>query len=330
MYRNVLNRIWRRSSKLPVILMYHRVASVQHDPWGLAVDPERFDAQMDWLASERRVLHMHEFVDRLQAGDLPNDSAAITFDDGYVDNFTDALPAVRRHGLCATVFVVGEAIGRSDGFWWDELASLILQSRSKVASSVTIDGLKISLDWPAVVDGPRPNQSWRAWEEPSQAREASYIAAWQVLRKASSEVRLEGMRDLRMLLGSVDMERHRAMTVRELRELTAGTAFSLGGHTMTHPALRAVADDTLQKEIAGSLTVCRGWSRSERFGFAYPYGDLDERVKREVLAGGFDWACTTRSAFVDHRMFDLFALPRVAVGDWLPDRLAAFLQTNDS
>jgi peptidoglycan/xylan/chitin deacetylase (PgdA/CDA1 family) len=329
-YRALLNPLARRTRKLPVILMYHRVACLQYDPWGLAVDPERFDTQMHWLASERLVLPLHDFVDRLRAGNLPDNSAAITFDDGYVDNFKNALPAIRRHGLCATVFVVGGAIGRSDGFWWDELAGLILESRSKLDASVTIGNHTISLNWPARADCPGPDPSWRAWQTPSQAREAAYVAAWQALRNASSEARLEGMRGLRMLLPPVDMVRHRAMSICELHELTTGAAFTLGGHTMSHSALSALADDTLRKELADSLAVCRGMSPSEPVGFAYPYGDLDDRVYGEVRASGFAWACTTRSDFVDCRKFDLFALPRLAVGDWEPQQLAAFLQTDEN
>jgi len=140
-YRTFFNRRARLASQFPVILMYHRVARLQYDPWDLAVDPKRFDAQMAWLASERLVLPLHNFVDRLRAGELPNDSAAITFDDGYLDNLTNALPRLHRYGLSATLFFVGEAIGSSNGFWWDELARLILGSPAKLEASLTVGQL---------------------------------------------------------------------------------------------------------------------------------------------------------------------------------------------
>ena len=259
-YRTIFSPFARRTPKLPVIFMYHRVARLQYDPWGLAVDPERFDAQMHWLASERLVLPLHDFVERLGAGDLPNDSAAITFDDGYVDNLNNALPAIWRHGLCATVFVVGGAIGRSEGFWWDELVGLILGSRSKLDASVTIGNQTILLKWPAGSNRPGEGPLWRAWMRPSHAREMAYVTAWQALRNASSEARLKGMRELRMLLPPVDMERDRAMNVRELRELTTGATFTLGGHTMTHAALPTLANDRLREELADSLAACRSVS----------------------------------------------------------------------
>jgi hypothetical protein len=87
---------------------------------------------------------------------------------------------------------------------------------------------------------------------------------------------------------------------------------------MTHSPLRALANDTLREELADSLPVCHGMCPSELIGFAYPYGDLDDRVYGEVRASGCAWACTTRSNFVDCRKFYLLALSRLAVGDWQP------------
>lgn len=324
-YRTFFNRRARLASQVPVILMYHRVARLQYDPWDLAVDPKRFDAQMAWLASERLVLPLHDFVDRLRAGELPNDSAAITFDDGYLDNLTNALPRLHRYGLSATLFFVGEAIGSSNGFWWDELARLILGSPAKLEASLTVGSTTISLSWPAEAEFPAPNQFWRAWEKPSRAREAAYVAAWQAFRNASNEARLEALRELRKLLPPAAMEGDRAMNAGELTALTAGGSFTVGGHTMTHPTLPGLANPELRAELAESLAVCRALSPSERFGFAYPYGDLDKRVRDEVQVSGFAWACTTRSSFVDRRSFDPFALPRLAVGDWEPEQLAASL-----
>jgi hypothetical protein len=67
----------------PVILMYHRVAVVQHDPWRLAVDPERFEEQIAYLKHHRTPMSMDELVHRLRSKTLPANAVAVTFDDGY-------------------------------------------------------------------------------------------------------------------------------------------------------------------------------------------------------------------------------------------------------
>lgn len=103
--------------RVPLVLMYHRVASVSHDPHALAVSPGRFAWQMAWLNRRRlRGVAVAELVDAMRAG-TADGLVGITFDDAYAD-LIDPVPAVlRRYGFSATVFVVS---GRLGGFNdWD-------------------------------------------------------------------------------------------------------------------------------------------------------------------------------------------------------------------
>ena len=97
------------------ILLYHSVAD-DCDPrfaeW--AVSPELFAAQMQHLAdSGYTALTVRELVYRVFARRLapPDRTVVITFDDGFEDFYTDAWPALERHGLSATVFVTSGAVG---------------------------------------------------------------------------------------------------------------------------------------------------------------------------------------------------------------------------
>ena len=97
--------------RIPLVLMYHRVADVAVDPNSLAVPPRRFTAQMAWL--KRRGLRgvaVRELVAALRSG-TGRGLVGITFDDGYAD-LVEAVPGVlRRFGFTATVFVVSGRIG---------------------------------------------------------------------------------------------------------------------------------------------------------------------------------------------------------------------------
>src|SRR5262249_22514658 len=99
--RALVDRIRRRTrgaTARPVILMYHRIASPAIDPWGLAVTPHHFEEHLDVLRS-RTVLSVADLVDRLERGALPDDAAAITFDDGYFDNLRAAKPRLAAAGM---------------------------------------------------------------------------------------------------------------------------------------------------------------------------------------------------------------------------------------
>jgi len=63
---------------------------------------------------------LRELVSKLERGDRLNRELAITFDDGYRDNFENATPVLERLGLPATFFIVTQWIGSSVVPWWDQ------------------------------------------------------------------------------------------------------------------------------------------------------------------------------------------------------------------
>jgi peptidoglycan/xylan/chitin deacetylase (PgdA/CDA1 family) len=97
------------------VLMYHSVEPHRWDPYRVTVRPERFEAQLRWL--RRRGLRGTSMRELLRAGD-PRGLVGLTFDDGYADFVTHALPILARYGFSATVFVIAGALGGTNT--WDE------------------------------------------------------------------------------------------------------------------------------------------------------------------------------------------------------------------
>jgi peptidoglycan/xylan/chitin deacetylase (PgdA/CDA1 family) len=97
--------------RVPLVLMYHRVGEVTHDPHSLAVSPPRFRQQMTWL--KRRGLRgvaIGQLVDAM-CSRTDKGLVGITFDDGYAD-LVDWVPTVlHEHGFTATAFVVTHRLG---------------------------------------------------------------------------------------------------------------------------------------------------------------------------------------------------------------------------
>ncbi len=92
----------RRPAELVPILCYHSVQVLDRSH---CVAPDRFEVQIAYLKANFRLLRLGELVDELQAGRLRGPVAAVTFDDGYEDNYTQAFPILARHGCPATIFL---------------------------------------------------------------------------------------------------------------------------------------------------------------------------------------------------------------------------------
>lgn len=107
------------------VLMYHRVASPRSDPFGQAVEPERFMEQLDALRDRFHVWSLDELIEGLHGGDYPDETIAVTFDDGYADTLETAYPIAAALEIPLHVFVTAGPVSAADGvFWWDELAAL--------------------------------------------------------------------------------------------------------------------------------------------------------------------------------------------------------------
>ncbi len=113
-------RLLRRGG---TILCYHNV--VPDGAAGESATPTlhmplgRFEAQVRWLARHYEIVRLGELMERVARGEQLLNVAALTFDDGYVGSFQHAVPLLTRLGIPATMFVVAEAPGCWDSFWWD-------------------------------------------------------------------------------------------------------------------------------------------------------------------------------------------------------------------
>ncbi len=94
----------------PRVLVYHSVDDIDSP---ISVSPAMFRAQMRYLARRGyRTWTASRFVEALTRRErLPHRVVVLTFDDGYLNNVTRALPILEEHGQCATVFMVT----RNDG-----------------------------------------------------------------------------------------------------------------------------------------------------------------------------------------------------------------------
>lgn len=97
-------------AKAVPVLMYHHVSP---NPGLVTVSPQNFELQMQALAEKGySTLTADQFLGFLQGhNDVPARSVLITFDDGYLDNYVYAFPAMQRLGLHGVIFAVTGWIG---------------------------------------------------------------------------------------------------------------------------------------------------------------------------------------------------------------------------
>ncbi|MDO8561311.1 MAG: polysaccharide deacetylase family protein [bacterium] len=95
------------------ILMYHSVSDRPDYFW--AVPRSDFASQMKYLSDAKKpVIALAELVRRVRSGESLGGSVALSFDDGYRDNYTNAFPVLKKYGFPATIFVTTDCMGKFD------------------------------------------------------------------------------------------------------------------------------------------------------------------------------------------------------------------------
>jgi len=310
--RTRISRLLRIRRPKPVILMYHRVATGEMDPWELAVAPAIFKKQMRDLASLRRVLSLTEFACRHRRGNLPPDSAAITFDDGYACNALVAAPLLEALDLPATFFLVTAMLGRPEEFWSDALERVVFDPKAGGAATISAAGREVHVDLGACPEEVRNTPPWRAMVEPPRTpRQHAYLRLYHALKPMSFGLQYQAIHSLASQVGSrrEPQTSHRPMTIEEASLLSQRRGLDIAGHTQTHISLPLWERDVQLKEIEESRRVCEALACRPCTSFAYPYGDTSDLTVECAAQAGLNCAVSAYPRAVaptDHPL----ALPR--------------------
>jgi len=291
------------------ILIYHRVVPEPDPLLPDLVSAREFDWQLAVLGRWFTVLPLREAAARLRSGTLPVRSACVTFDDGYADNATVALPILRRHGVPATFFVATAFI---DGgrMWNDSVIETIRAARGD-----TLDARCAGLDTLGISTiGLR-----------RQAIE-KLLAALKYLPLEERQRRIEELAANTPCSLPADL----MMTSQQVRHLRASD-MEIGAHTVTHPILAQVDPERADSEIRDSKHRLEAITGNPVTLFAYPNGIPVRDYRREhvdmVERLGFEAAVCTAPG-VAHAASHPFQLPRFTPWDRTPARFVLRLFHN--
>jgi peptidoglycan/xylan/chitin deacetylase (PgdA/CDA1 family) len=281
---------WRKPGSL-VVLMYHRVlpkdspARKTEQP-GMYVSPETLDLHLTELKRRFELVHLDEWLCRAREGlPLPKLACAITFDDGWRDNYEFALPVLAKHNAPATIFLVSSYVGTAQRFWPNRLRSLL----DKALAS------------PGSIDFPEPLMSII---EPMlvQAKQRGVLLEDDVDRaiqgaKGLAEERIRSLVEAAGKSCGDSTEATEILSRSEIAEMAATGLVRFGSHTMTHLRLGGrIPPQELEQEIAGSRSRLLDMLGQEIDLFCYPNGEISpealDSVRRHYLG-----AVTTRGGW---------------------------------
>lgn len=330
MFSRIINRLKKIRQQKAIILMYHQVCERRNDPWELAVHPDNFHAQLEYLKKNFNVVSTSDLADGISSRKLKR-SVAITFDDGFRDNYTNAAPLLDFHELPATFYMATSAMKQEYVYWWDALQDVIFHSEvlpEKLDIKINQTPVQFSFHSDRILSSKLINQI-RAWNYnltiPNE-RVALYMLLWYNIKPLTYSEQSRVLADIRAWAGHDHFisQQGVTMSVREMQTLGDNPLFTIGAHTVHHAMLSQQNRTDQAFEVKESKHQLEKWLGKTVDGFAYPYGNYNEVTQSILKEAGFSYAVSTEPKAVTTED-DPYALPRIQVKNWCVYEFAAKL-----
>ncbi|MGE5498036.1 MAG: polysaccharide deacetylase family protein, partial [Syntrophothermus sp.] len=299
------------------VLLYHRIANDPLDTQLLTVTPENFDEHLKVLKNNFNIVPLSSLIRSVKEKSIEPRTIAITFDDGYLDNYTYALPLLEKQRVPATIFVTAGMVGSQEEFWWDALERILFVNNN-LPQRLNLSSDKETYDLSLV----SPTDKFKAYE-----------IIHSILKNQSVSERSELINAL-LNWGGLSKEgrqSHRIMNQEELKKISVSPYIEIGSHTVSHQKLSSLGYNEQYQELSNSRTLLESIINKPVTTLSYPFGslgDINNDTIRATINAGYIAGIANYPAPVNDSA-NLFAVPRWLVRNWNADNFVRWIGSAD-
>ncbi|WP_137284654.1 polysaccharide deacetylase family protein [Halorussus salinisoli] len=279
----------RREMKEPTVVMFHGVsecASRDWGPWQYTVTPDQLDERLARLCKHHKIVSLDELSAWLAGrGSIPEDALVVTFDDGYRDFLTEAVPILERYKVPATVYVSTSLLGADPPF--EQRLGEALLAMDTI--DVTFDGSRIDRSLDSLDD---------------------VVSVYEMLRGATKYARTEHREALLSRLDTSGASTEEMLTPTAVSDLADHPLVTVGSHGHEHVPFGMLSGDEIAENVETSVERLASLLGRRPRHFSFPYGSHDRAAIRTVHSRGFESVATTEPRPVRPRDWDRRTLPR--------------------
>jgi peptidoglycan/xylan/chitin deacetylase (PgdA/CDA1 family) len=300
----VFSKLSGSNGKLTV-LAYHRILDF-NDNFPFDIDlisatPKQFEDQLKHVSKFYNPIDIESVVECYKSNKkLPKNSVLVTFDDGFLDNYSNAFPLLKKYNVPATIFISTDYIGSDSTLWFDQLAFLILS-----------DDLNVSEDNPLF----------------NFINQDSAVSKRKILETCLEELKLVSNKERLNILDNLAKSNEVLIRKMPCKEFSStlnwnqvnemnDSLISFGSHTASHPILTRLNDDEKLLEMTSSKTVIEENLKQTIDTVAYPVGTdsaYDESVVKSTQSAGYELGFTYVSGVNDWPLDQPYKIKRLHV-----------------
>ena len=232
--------------------------------------------------------------------DFKDYSYAITFDDGFYNNYKIAAPILKRKGLSATFYVTTSFIEKNEMSWIDQIEHMI--EKEKKSKNVNIFNKKFKI-------------SNNKKSKINFLKSVRFLAKRDGVNFNNLVLKIKSQLKFKGKLNNLNNIVDKKMNWTQVKKLNQSNYFTIGGHTVNHPILSFLNNYDARKEIVNSINIIKKKTKINIKHFSYPEGLRHTYGKREIslLKKRGIILCPSAEFGINNNKTDLFRLKRIFV-----------------
>jgi len=291
-----------------VILVAHSVMneseSTQWTPLRKSIPTRVLEEQISLLSKYYNWVTIDEAVAMIAGDQQPvKNSIAITFDDGYTNNMTHALPILKRHGVKPVFYIPTAFLNSKEPFWFNRM-DYILQCETE-PYVIEAGGRSFEFD---PTDRRKLSRSFKELRSFMKSKDWSDHELHRFIDDTCDRLERECEDSLQANLA--DDPWCSTMSEDSLRDLSTKNLATIGSHTVNHTRLDKVSAEECDAELSRSKTILENIIGTPCNHFCYPNGAIDPTARALVEKNGYGSAVTSFEGLNDSGD-DVFSLRRI-------------------
>lgn len=261
-----------------------------------------FERHLNYLQKHFKIVSLSEIFESYRLKKTPSQlTIAITFDDGYENNYLNAFPVLQKLNIPATIFIAAQCLQNNDAILWYDLID-VFKNEIKFDE---IDFSKIEID---------ATKKEKFAEIKSIGQLKSFFKTLNTLEKNTLLPLLISDEKIKRLKTNSNPEFWKMLNIKQMKEMSDSGLIEIGSHSVNHPNLDTISLDDLKMELSLSKQLLEGAIDKKVVSIAYPDGAYNNEVKKESIAAGYQ-----NLLAVDYRLAndenDFNVLPRFCISN---------------
>jgi peptidoglycan/xylan/chitin deacetylase (PgdA/CDA1 family) len=305
------------------IIMYHYVRDLMNSSYPniKGLDLPLFKAQIEYLKSHYHIIRMEELIAAVYEGEaLPANSALLTFDDGYLDCYTNVLPLLKEHKLQGSFFIPGKVLVEQKVLNVNKIHLLLASDHEDRICAEIFDRLDYyrGSEYPVEKNEIIYN---RLIQQVSRYDNQNIVFIKRLLQHELDETLRDRITDdlFKRIVNRCESELCNELYMKE-RHLKAmkEQGMYIGLHGYRHEWLGKLSQEDMEQDILQGYEVLTDYVDTQKLVINYPYGSYNEEVVRFSKDLGCKVGITTDLGLADLNTDDPLKLPRLDTNDYPP------------